>query len=456
MRNIFDKRIPTLLAVLLLAIGVGATSYLVQQRVIIFQNAAPPDTPQNIRITNISDSSFTVTYTTVTSVIGTVTVSEGSTTQTILDDRDEQSGVPKPYTVHSISIKDLKPDTTYSFKILSGTTTYLNADKPFTLTTAPQITGSPNEQNPLAGKIVLPSGEKPQAALIFATTDNGQLLSTLLNPSGLYILPLNTMRTKDLSAPMHFTSQSVMQLLITDGTATSNVSVGIGSINPVPPITLSQNYDFTMSTNPLATGSAQKSFPIFSTDTTFSASPEIIVPKSNQSFTDTQPQFSGTALPNKTVSITIHSSNAIQAQVTTNAAGNWTYRPTTPLTPGKHTITITTADQYGILKTIEQSFVVYAAGSEVNQSATPSATLAPTATPTPTATTTPIPTRAIATTTPTIGVTISPTTPISVKPSPRPTLPSTGSNTVAVLGIGGLVTTVVGIVLFLITSGATL
>lgn len=452
MKNIFNKRIPTLLAVLLLAIGVGVTSYLVQQRIIIFQNAAPPDTPQNIRITNITDTSFTLTYTTVASVIGTVTVSEGDTTQTILDDRDEQSGVPKQYMVHSISIKDLKPDTAYNFKILSGITTYLNGDKPFTVTTGPKISGSPNEQNPLAGKIVLPSGDKPQEALIFATTENGQLLSTLLNPSGLYILPLNTMRTKDLSAPMHFTSQSVMQLLITDGISTSHVSVGIGGINPVPPISLSQNYDFTMGTNPLATGSAQESFPSFSTDTTFSASPEILVPKSNQSFTDAQPQFSGTALPNKTVSITIHSSNVIQAQVTANAAGDWAYRPSAPLTPGKHTITITTADQYGILKTIEQSFVVYAAGSQVNQSATPSATLAPTAIPTPTV----VPATIIITPTPT--PTIMPTimTTITTKPSPRPTLPSTGSNTVAALGIGGLVTAVVGIVLFLITNGATL
>lgn len=454
MSSLFDKRIPTLFAVLLLVVGVAVTSYLVQQRIIIFQHAAPPENPENIRITNITDTSFTVTYTTIAPVIGTLAVTSNSTNQTALDDRDEQSGVPKPYTVHSISVKDLKPNTPYNFTILSGTTTYLNNNEPFSITTGPTITSHPNEENPLAGKIVMPDGSDPQEALVYVTTDNGQLLSTLLNKSGLYIVPLNTMRTRDLTSSVIFTSQSVLQVLITTATQTSTVSVGIGGINPVPPITLSQNYDFTVNTTPLATGSAQKSFPSFDTTQPLSATPEIIVPKSNQSFTDAQPQFSGTALPNTSVSITIHSSNAIQTQVTANAAGNWSYRPSTPLAPGKHTITITTADQFGILKTIEQSFIVYASGSQVSQPATPSATLAPTQKPTAT------PTIVIVTSTPTPTLIPTPTATVlprtTVRPSPRPTLPSTGSNTVAALGIGGLVTAVVGIVLFLITSGATL
>lgn len=455
--KLFDKRIPMLGVIVVLLAGVIVTSILVQQGIIIFQNAAPSDNPQNVRITNISDSSFTVTYTTDTSVIGTITLTkDGEKPEVILDDRDEQSGVPKQYLIHSISAKNLSPNTSYTFTILSGTTTYLDNDKPFSLTTPDKLADEPSEQVPLAGKVLLPDGTKPDEALIFVTTQNGQMLSTLLNAAGLYILPLNTMRTKDLAQAMQFSQNTQLQLLIANQNLTSHVITGVMNINPVPPVTLSQDYDFTAQETPLATGSAETSFPILDfTQNTLHATPQIITPKKDESFTDQQPQFKGTAAPKSTVSISIHSDQAITTQVTTDANGNWTYRPTTPLSPGQHTITITSPDQYGILHTLTQTFTVYAAGSQVNQSATPSATLAPTRIPTVTTKPTIQPTSK-----PTIIPTILPTntlTPTSaIKPTTHPTLPPTGSNTVAIAGVAGIATTVIGIVLFLITSGATL
>ncbi len=448
---LWQKKIPTLLAVLLLLIGVVVTSILVQEKVIVFQNAAPPDNPQDVRITNMSDTAFTVTYTTTAHVVGTITLqSSNSSPQVILDERDQQSGIPKPYTLHSISAKNLSPNTEYLFKITSNTTTYLDGDKLFSLTTPASITTNPTEQTPLAGKILLPDGTKPVEALVFVTTANGQMLSTLLNSAGLYILPLNTMRTKDFSAPVTFTSDSTLQILATNGSLTSQVITGINDINPIAQITLSQNYDFTLQTTPLASNSATVNFPVLSfTQGNLQASPEIITPKNNESFTDQKPQFQGTAAPNSTVTISIHSTNAITTQVTSDANGNWSYRPNTPLSPGPHTITVTTPDKYGILHTLTQSFTVYAAGSQVNQSATPSATLAPT---TPTATP---PIQITPTITPLVGsISATPTTAVVI--TTRPTLPPTGSNSVAIAGVAGVATTAIGILLFFVTSGATL
>lgn len=453
--SLLHKRIPTLLGLFLLVIGVGVTSFLVQQGVIFFGHAAPTDTPQNIRITNISDSSFTVTYTTDAAVIGTISLQEGDNSQTILDERDQTAGTPKAYTVHSITAKNLQPNTSYSFSILSGATIYLDNDKPFSITTASPLSQNPSTTTPLAGKIILPDGTTPAEALIFATTDNGQLLSTLLNPSGLYILPLNNMRTKELSQPLTLTNKTRLQLLVISANQTSHILVQLDGSNPVPPITLSQDYDFTVSENPVSSSSAKISFPSFSIGAGSSATPKIITPKTDEKFSDQKPQFSGTASPNSTVSITIHSETAISAKTTTDSNGNWTYRPTTPLAPGQHTITITAPDASGILHTIEQSFTVYAAGSQVSQSATPSATLAPTKAPTATP--------RVVTPTLTTTVQITPTAPPSqttkggiVHTTPKPTLPPTGSNTVAVVSIAGITTALLGIALFLVTSGAVL
>ena len=461
MKHFYDKRIPTVLSILVLIVGVIVTTILVKTGVIIFGHAAPSDAPQNIRITNITDTAFTITYTTDASVIGTVNLTNtGDKPQVVLDDRDQTAGIPKPYNTHSISVKNLTAQTPYSFSILSGTTTYLDGNNPFTFTTPAKLTSQPTDQAPLAGKIVLPDGTVPTETLVFVTTDNGQLLSTLLNPSGLYILPLNTMRTKDFSNFVLFTHDNKLHVLATNGPLTTRAILAMDGINPAPAMTLSQDYDFTISTTPLASGAAS-AFPNFTLppNNTYNATPQIIFPKQNESFADQQPQFSGTASPNSQVTVTIHSDEKITTTVKTSANGSWSYRPDKPLSPGLHTITITAPDQFGILRTIQQSFTVYAAGTQVNQSATPSATLAPTKSPTKA---TPTPTVVVKKPSPTIAnqQTVTSPSPIPTATrlliSPKPTLPPTGSNTVAVVSLTGIATVIVGVVLFLVTSGATL
>ena len=140
--------------------------------------------------------------------------------------------------------------------------------------------------------------------------------------------------------------------------------------------------------------------------------------------------------------------------------GRWTYRPKTPLSPGLHTITITTKDRFGILRSITQSFTVFASGTQVVQSATPSAT--PTITSTPTQTPTVVPT-IISTPTPTPTILVTPTPIITVIPTAIPTPiitrppvsppPAPGSSTLMITGIIGTLTIIVGMLLFLASRG---
>ncbi|HSD99085.1 MAG TPA: Ig-like domain-containing protein [Patescibacteria group bacterium] len=449
MNSFFDKKIPTIAGLFLLAIAVLATSYLVNTGVILFGGAAPSENPQNVRITNISDTGFTVAYTTEASVIGTLSLQEDGKNQTILDERDQQSGIPQSYTVHSLSVKNATPETTYAFSITSGATTYQNNGNLFSLTTAPAFTASPSATKPLSGKLLQSSGTPAAGILVFVTTKNGQTLSTLTDAQGVYIIPLNAMRTTDMTQPVLFDESSIMQLLATDGKNSSEAQILLNKANPVPLMTLGNSYNFVTSTTPIASTSASLGFPSFPTNNTITATPVIITPKKNEGFTDTQPQFNGKALPNQTVSIEIHSSDVVSATVTSDKSGNWTYRPTTPLSPGQHILSITTKDASGILKTIQQSFTVYASGSQVNQTATPSGQLTATPTPIPTVQPTMQPT-------PTTFVTPTPTKTTVVSPTAKPTLPPTGSNALITSTILGVATTLIGIVLFVITKGATL
>lgn len=466
MNTIWNKKIPTLVAILLLVIGVGATTILVQNTTNFFGHAAPPETPEDIRITNVTDTTFTLTYKTEAQVIGTLNLEGEGNPQQVLDDRDQASGTPQVYSLHSITVKNLKPSTAYTFSILSGSTPFTNNGKSFAVTTGPVLSTPPSEQVPLSGRILSTDGTKPTEALVYVTTAKGQTLSTLMKPSGLYILPLNTLRSDDFSQYMTLTQDTPLQILIKSPTDQSQALILPTAINPVPAITLSQDYDFTINTSPLATSEATKlHFPSFAFDTSIQATPHITVPKSDESFSDQQPQFTGTALPNQQVTVTVHSTEQT-ATVQADSSGKWSYRPSTPLTPGKHTLTITTTDTLGILHTIQQSFTVYAAGSQVDQTATPSGNLAtptptqkPTATPTHSASSGPTATPILKpTATPTIPPTVSGQTKggLSFSPTPRPTLPPTGANTVVITAATGIITTIVGIALFILTRGAAL
>ena len=458
--NFWNKKIPTMLGLFLLVIGIGVTSYLSIIGVSPFGHAAPLENPKGLRITNVTDTSFTVTYTTDASVIGSLNVGKTSNLGDVaLDDRDQAQGVPTPHRVHSITVRNLSPKIQYFFSITSGATNYFNGTIPFTVTIAPIMSAEPTTQVPLAGRIIF--GENDTEALLYVTAANGQTLSTIVKSTGLYALPLNTMRTKDLIQlrPLDKTS---LQLLVRNNTDQSRISIASDKRNPVPTITFGQDYDFTMGASPVASTSATfVAFPVFALDTTVVATPEIVVPQKDETFTDTQPVFQGKAVPNTTVNISIHSNDVINLTTKTDSNGNWSVRPAAPLAPGQHTITITTMDAEGIIKKIQQSFTVYAQGSQVDQTATPSATAIPTptsiptATPLPIATNTPFPT-IVPTMVPTIAPTVVPTSTQLGSISPKLTLPPTGNDSAVTAGVAGLATTAVGLILFMITRGASL
>lgn len=460
MRNKFwNKRIPTLFGILIITIGVAVTTFLVNQGVLLKSNANATEQPQNVRIANVTDNSFSVSYETDSQVIGSLNYGKDNKLgQQALDDRDQQTGSLASHSIHNITARDLDPQTKYYFSITSGQNNYTNGDKLFEVITGSNISDSPPNQNPIGGKITLIDGTAPKEAIIYVTADNSQVVSTLAKADGTYILPLNALRTNDLASYYTFPASGIIKMLILGDSLTSNASLSINQINPIPTIILSKNYDFKQSqSSTQIIPDTSTSFPSFSS--TSSAS-QILVLKKNQEFTDQKPVFKGAALPDETVNITIHSDQAIQATVKTDTKGNWNYRPTSNLTPGNHTITVQTKNSLGILQTITQSFVVYASGQQIIP-AVPSGT--PTPTTTPTLVVTPTIAQKISPTlipTPT-GIAVSTVTisPIltqaqtkggnAISPTEK-SLPPTGNPSIITAGIIGAAITTVGSLLLLL------
>ena len=452
--NFLNKRIPTLLGMLLIFLGIGLTTFIINKETLFQINATPTEQPQNVRITNIMDTSFTVSYTTGGKISGSVNYGKDQGFGlSALDTRRKQSEGVKDYQIHNIEINNLTPLTKYYFTIISGQNTYLNNGQPFQITTGPNLDSTSSNTKKIKGKLVLPNGNNPSEAIVYITTENSEVVSTLATKNGTYEIPLGFVRTGDLSSYFDFTQNPSIKMLAFGDSLSSNVSLLANQAESIPIITLSKDYDFISNDVSKASPAASlESFPSFESTSSASSNkkPQILTPQKDQGFTDDQPLFKGTGLPKEDVQITIHSDENIQAAITTDQNGNWSYRPKETLSSGEHTITMVTRDASGILRTITQSFVVYAAGTQI-----PNAVGSPTPTPFKRIiTSTPAPTPiAYLTSTPTPTLVIT-ATPTPVSTSSANLLPPAGNPFIITFGILGLLVSLAGGLLFLLSRGA--
>lgn len=258
MRNTFwDKRIPTLLSLLLIGISIALTSLLVKSSTVFVSSADITQTPQNVKITNISDNSLTISYTTDVENIASVNFgTDKNLGQIAIDDRDQGADLIRPHKVHNFTLKNLKPNTRYFFTITVGENTFLNNSNPYETTTAPRPQITLTQQTPIKGKIILPTGESPKEAIVYVNIDKKQAISSLSKTDGTYFLSLNSLLLQDLSYPATLEANDVIKMIVTDGNLKSSVLLSSTQINPVPVITLSYDYDFTQKTVPIASKSA--------------------------------------------------------------------------------------------------------------------------------------------------------------------------------------------------------
>jgi hypothetical protein len=447
--SVWEKKLP--LSGLILVIALLATiGVLTSNAVLVGTKAAVGATPKKVQVTNVSDTSFTVSYLTDDPQLGSLTYGKDSSLgSTMLDDRDQPINNPAKHRLHYITIKNLTPGTKYNYAITSGGDTFKDNDNFFEVTTAPVITASASAQAPLKGKVTLDDGTIPVEGIVSVSADNSQTVSALLRQDGSYEVPLNTVRTQDLSANTSYSEDTLLHITIADPQHQSVAEVTAKEAGNVPMMTLSKNYDFSASSTDTEASASAAITPVTlpSTDSAPVTAPEITTPKTDQSFSNLQPTFDGKAVAGSTVDITIQSQDEITATVTADTNGNWQYTPQNALSAGKHTIIIKSPDAQGLLKTISQSFTVFAEGSQfvepsISPPPLPTPVLAP---PTPASAS---PTLEEPTPSPTPTIEPTPTPTIAVTPAPQPSgnpgnsgggvTPNTGNES-WLFGVAGLI-----------------
>lgn len=246
-----EIRIPTLLGLGVLIVGLVMGVFLVLQRQILTSRANQSFLPKNVTVANISDTSFSIFWQTDQPTIGFVQAGPTSSLEgSYLDERDGQS--PKLHSLHFVTLTNLKPNTLYYYQIRSGSNLYPKATPP-TTKTAPTLEVGEKYQ-PIMGVILAPN-KKGTEALVILDLPEAQKLATITKAASNFVLPLTGIRTSSLDQPFFIPEETAATLAISNGSTTSQVKIFLPPQgNPLPPITLSQDADFTNQQVVLPTG----------------------------------------------------------------------------------------------------------------------------------------------------------------------------------------------------------
>lgn len=237
--NIREIRIPTLLGLAILVVGLGIGVYLTNKQQIFQSQASVSTQPKNVHLANISANSVSIYWQSDKAVQGFVKSGTNSSLDTIsLDDRDQTQ--PQNHFLHFVTISNLSPNSTYYYKISSGASLYPQ-DKPLQFTTTP-ISNITNLK-PIIGTVVDTTSHPVTEAIITLHIDGAGDLATITKAQGNFILPLADIKAQ--SSNIEFIPpQNIfpVQLTAFNSSLRSQVDFNIGSEQTIlPAIILGQN-----------------------------------------------------------------------------------------------------------------------------------------------------------------------------------------------------------------------
>lgn len=377
------SKIPTILGLVLLIAATFAGVFFINSRQIFRIGAGGESEPNDVRVSNITDSSLTISWTTDKESVGFIVWNKGAT----------QTG-EKGYT-QLVTLSGLEAGISYKYKINSNGAFFDNNGVPWQATTslpAQAATG----QTVISGSVLTATGQPVKKALVYINI-TGVLFSTLTSDSGNYVVQL----------PDVYPISTLLEIFVQAGPmGVSSAQIYPQAAKPVPPMILGSTHDFK-SLTPAIPGDTpevslnlpegideESKFDIQDLEETPASLPIVTLESvdEGETVTSTQPEFFGDGPKGTELTIKIESENPITDKVGVDNDGFWNWNPPEDLAPGPHKITITWKDLSGITRNLTRNFVVQAgeapafeaSGSATTQtpSPTPKATTTAKATPT--------------------------------------------------------------------------
>lgn len=401
-----EKKIPTLLAFIILFIGIIGVVFINQTTHNSDSKASISTKPTDIHFSNITSDSFTATWFTFSATIGSLIINDNGRKTSYFEDLDNDN-IPRPRTTHLVTVKNLKENSTYKISIVSGED---GCKLPENCISFEQNTTNVLLNNitlPAArGTVVLPDGKPATDAIVYLSIGKSSLLSGKTDSSGLWVIPFGNLRTSDLLTRPNLADNDIVQIIAkisTDKKAEALTDIkSIRQNLTIPALEIGKSYNFidliskkdmlaslNKTNDILGTQVQSKQSSNISSSTT-SKSIDILFPRyDDDTTTDNQPRFRGVA-PAKSQLIVIVNSSPQTAKLITSTDGTWNWRPPSALDPGIHHFGISGYDENKNLINLTRRFIVLKSGEQVLGEATASATITPTTKVSPTITLIPL------------------------------------------------------------------
>ncbi len=389
-KKLTQKRIPTLLGLGVLIIGLVAGTLLFSQGTGVFSpRATPQTTPKSIAVTNVTDTSFTVSFLTDEATVGFVKY--GTTADEVdsqaSDDRDQLSGTVSSYNMHHITIRGLEQNQDYHYILGTGSgTTFDNNGQPFVVRTA-QRGGTPPAAKTIYGSVTTSAGAPADGSVVYVTLPSGIRMSSLVKSSGSWAIPLSSARTADGAGYASVAESDTLTIAVQgpQQMQTANVTTQVSQAQPVAPITFGQTGSVAIDTGVTATPQEDPADEVLEESVVPAASDEAVTSESDdiqpsgagarasalnellnqelpqeevitvldltnpekQTVTTSRPVIRGTAAPSAVIDIVVNSETQITQQVTAGEDGAFELdleALSADLEPGEHTVTYSYVD----------------------------------------------------------------------------------------------------------------
>ena len=389
-------KIPTLLGLITLIGGLIGGIVMINSRQQLVTKAAVLPAPDGVALSNITDRSFTVSWTTSIPATGFIKLMPQAklSEKIIPDDRDRDGGFQNKRTVHYVVVDSLTPGETYKFVIGGDNSQFDRNGSPFSVRIARALSLAP-QSDIASGVILSEDGQSVSGIIVYIQLPGGQLASALSGSGGKWAIPLSAVRTENGDSWLNYDLSATIYAIKADGGAerTAEAILTTAIDKPVPPLKLGNSYDFRKSREPIS-GEAGKQ--AISSETSVSdknrasslfdfSSLGPVTPlnegltldnpkKAGEIIYTDKPEFFGSGPAGSPVEVMIESVNPITGETQVDSSGKWSFPATASLKDGNHAITLKWTDANGIVQVLKRSFVVNAVSGRPAYVSTPSAT----------------------------------------------------------------------------------
>ena len=181
-------------------------------------------TISDVRITNVRDSSFTVSW--LTDIESTGSIRYGTDPNNLNQTGEDVRGASTSDDTHYVLLDNLLPETTYYFLVVSGDTTDDNAGAHYNVTTGPTL-GLPGSDT-IYGSVFLTESIPAEGSIVYITLSDADAagssreaapLSALVDHNGFWSINLGNARIADLSSYYSYSANGDTLFLEAQGSA---------------------------------------------------------------------------------------------------------------------------------------------------------------------------------------------------------------------------------------------